>query len=228
MARRLMCRTHNGVFTPPARKGRPPVRCTAEYPCDRVDKPEISEEKAAAMVRAVNEAYPRLAERAAEASKSSNPSLPLAKAAKERLVAAGWVVQGKAGIDDTHAWASITASRDHETLNMLWSDGELAGQNYSMEFLNPTHNGVPDHDLHFDPNELTDSELVRMIKGSKVTWWNTIAGSKETAIIGGTVTVEHIFRDNGDEDNSKRIVKFIDHGGGGFRAFHVAALMKVG
>ncbi len=97
-----------------------------------------------------------------------------------------------------------------------------------MEFEKPSDNGYPPNDLHFNPAEVTDSELVRLIKGMKVTWWNTIAGSKETAVVGGNVTIEHIFFTNGDEDNSKRIVKFIDHGGGGFRAFHVSALLKVG
>ncbi len=111
---------------------------------------------------------------------------------------------------------------------MNWLDGELIAQNYSMEFEKPSDNGYPPNDLHFNPAEVTDSELVRLIKGMKVTWWNTIAGSKETAVIGGNVTIEHIFFTNGDEDNSKRIVKFIDHGGGGFRAFHVSALLKVG
>ncbi len=97
-----------------------------------------------------------------------------------------------------------------------------------MENLRQSENGIPRHHLHFDPDETTDSELVRLIRGMKVTWWNTIAGATETAVIGGNVTVEHMFRANGDEDEPKRIVKFLDHNGGGFRAFHVAALLKVG
>jgi hypothetical protein len=161
-----------------------------------------------------------------------NPSLTLAKAAKERLEAMGWVCKGKAGFgheeDAVGSWASLTCSRDAETLIMNWFDGELVAQNYSMEFARPAENAYPESKLAFEPDELTDSELVRMIKGMKVTWHNTIAGNLETAVVGGTVTVEHIFRSNGDEDNAKRIVKFLDHNGGGFRAFHVAALVKVG
>jgi hypothetical protein len=125
-------------------------------------------------------------------------------------------------------WAELTCSRDAETLIIRWQNGVLSSQDYSMEHLKVADNNYPDRSLTFDPDEVTDSELVRMVKGMKVTWWNTIAGSKEAAIVGGTVTIEHIFRDNGDEDNSKRIVKFLDHGGGGFRAFHASALLKVG
>jgi hypothetical protein len=139
----------------------------------------------------------------------------------------GWVVKGKGGLGE-HYWAEITASRDAETLVMRWVDTELVTQDYSFEYVKPSRNNVPESQLDFDPSELTDSELVRMIKGMKVTWWNTLGSTKETAIIGDKVTIEHIFFSSGDEDNSKRIVKFIDHGGGGFRAFHVAALIKVG
>lgn len=170
----------------------------------------------------------------APAPKEGNPSLILAKEAKSLLEAVGWICKGRAGsqIDNPACehdyWAELTASREHETLFMRWLDGELTDQQYAMDFLKPSDNGYPESKLHFNPDELTDSELVRMVKGMKVTWHNTIAGSLETAVVGGTVTIEHIFRDNGDEDNSKRIVKFIDHGGGGFRAFHVSALVKVG
>jgi hypothetical protein len=150
--------------------------------------------------------------------------------AKERLSAVGWVVKGRAWVMDMTGWqmAEVTASRGAETLVITWQDGVLNEQTYAMEDINPAKNDYPPSQLSFDPDELTDSELVRMIKGMKVSWWNTIASSTESAVIGGTVTVEHIFFVNGDEDNSKRVVKFIDHSGGGFRAFHVGALLKVG
>jgi hypothetical protein len=221
--RRKQCRSHpGGIFSYQSQRGRQPVRCKPENPCDKA---------AEVMVQTVNENHPQLAQRASAAPKEGNPSLTLAKEAKSLLEAAGWVCKGRAwtenASEETYV-AELTCSRGNETLNMQWVNNELREQQYAMEFLKPAYNGYPDSELRFNPDELTDSELVRMIKGMKVTWWNTIAGAKESAIVGGTVTVEHIFRDNGDEDNSKRIVKFLDHGGGGFRAFHVGALVKVG
>ncbi len=226
--RRKQCRSHpGGIFSYQAKRGRQPVRCTEDNPCDKADQPVESNRE-----RQLAQSITRPAERIPVPQKEGNPSLVLAKEAKSLLEAVGWVCKGKAGVgneeDAVGTWASLTCSRGNETLTMNWFDGELVAQNYAMEFIKPADNGYPDSELRFNPDELTDSELVRMIKGMKVTWWNTIAGSKESAIIGGTVTIEHIFRDNGDEDNSKRIVKFIDHGGGGFRAFHVSALVKVG
>jgi hypothetical protein len=134
-------------------------------------------------------------------------------------------------VDGDRHGAEITCSRDTETLIMRWVNGELVTQEYLMEPLVDNHMGAeraPNPKLHFDPAALTDSELVKTIRGMPVRWWNSIAGSEERAVIGNKVTIEHIFRENGDEDESKRIVKFIDHNGGGFRAFHVSALLKVG
>ncbi len=227
--RRIKCRAHGGIFTIQVKRGRQPVSCKPEFPCDRADTPEYKVGDTVTVGGIAFTKHAELPESFAEAPKPANPSLPLAKAAKERLTAVGWVVHGRGFADDDGRWcAEVTASRDQETLIMQWLDGVCVRQDYSMEFAKPSQNNYPENDLHFDPAELSDSELVRMIKGMKVTWWNTIAGGKETAVIGGNVTIEHIFFANGDEDSSKRIVKFIDHGGGGFRAFHVSALLKVG
>lgn len=233
--RRIKCRAHGGIFTIQVKRGGQPVSCKPEFPCDRAteETPKQMKERTSPIGNFnVSGMAAAVRERAAEAPKPVNPSLPPAKAAKERLTAVGWVVQGRAWYEDDTSqpgwWAEISASRDQETLVMQWRDGALHAQRYMMEFEKPSQNSYPPNDLHFKPDELSDSELVRMIKGMKVTWWNTIASSKETAVIGGNVTIEHIFFANGDEDNSKRIVKFIDHGGGGFRAFHVSALLKVG
>lgn len=210
--KRIKCRDHGGIFSIPATRGRQPVRCKPEqYPCDKADSP---------------------AEVAAEAPKQANPSLTLAKGAKSRLEALGWVVKGRAGVHDTGmTWATLSCSRDTETLIINWKDGEVVAQDYSLEPAQddpPSHLAFPAGKLHFDPAELTDSELVKTIRGMPVRWWNTIAGAEERAVIGNKVTIEHIFRDNGEEEPAKRIVKFIDHNGGGFRAFHVSALLKVG
>jgi hypothetical protein len=230
MNKRFQCRTHEGgIFSMPARRGRPSVRCTEEHPCDKAEDYERATEPRKNRERQLAKSVTRPVERNAEPRTMTNPSLPLAKEAKARLEAVGWVCKGRAFADDDGSWcAELTASRDQETLIMQWVDGNVVRQDYAMEFLKVEENKYPDRSLTFDPDEVTDSELIRMVRGMKVTWWNTIAGAKETAIVGGTVTIEHIFRDNGDEDNSKRIVKFLDHGGGGFRAFHSSALLKVG
>lgn len=247
--RRKQCRAHGGIFSYHPSRGQQPVSCKPEYPCDRANMetphPAHAASDGAYLPSGKFEKPPtRFQGPCPECGgtgghrgtcshsglKPTNPSLPLAKAAKERLTAVGWVVQGRGWIDDAGGHAQITASREHETLSMEWENGAVVSQIYAMEFEKPSTNNYPENDLHFDPAELSDSELVRMIRGMKVTWWNTIGSSRETAIVNPkNVTVEHIFRDeNGDEDNSKRIVKFIDYGGGGFKAFHVAALLRVG
>lgn len=234
--KRLMCREHGGIFEIIPKRGRQPVRCKAETPCDRADQPEhkVGDSVTVGGIKFTKHAeYP--AENHATPVPTTNPSLPLAMHAKALLEAVGWVVKGRAwtavdaGQSEQLAYcAEITASREQETLIMTWQDGELVNQHYAMEFVKPSMNGMPGRQLDFDPDELTDSELVRMVRGMKVTWWNTIGNSTESAVVGGNVTIEHIFFATGDEDNTKRIVKFLDHGGGGFRAFHVTALMKVG
>lgn len=213
--KRIKCRDHGGIFEVLTSRGRQPVRCKAEFPCDKHDETPDPPGRMPA-----------------EAPKQANPSLTLAKAAKARLEALGWVVKGRAGVQESGmTWATLTCSRDTETLILNWKDGQITAQDYSLEPLTDGHLAMEQHPgrkLHFDPAELTDSELVKTIRGMPVRWWNTIAGSEERAVIGNKVTIEHIFRENGDEDESKRIVKFIDHNGGGFRAFHVSALLKVG
>lgn len=218
--RRIQCREHTGgIFSIQTSRGRQPVRCGGKYPtCDMSDNPDVSyEELAAGRERA---------ERVVAAALPGNPSLTLAKAAKERLTAVGWVCEGRAWFDDEGDNAGITASRDQETLIMWWCRGALREQNYSMEFEKPSDNGYPPNRLHFSPDELSDSELVRMIQGMKVTWWNTLAGSEETAVVGSNVTVTHVYRD-GREEDSKRMVTFVGRESG-FRTFHVSALLKVG
>lgn len=203
--RRGICKEHGGVFHYQAARGRQPTRCGGTRPaCDKADA---------------------LVPRDAKPRSSENPSLPLAMAAKAQLEAVGWAVKGK-GRD---LWAEITASRGAETLIISWSKGQVENQNYSMEYLKPSNNRYPESSLGFDPNEMTDRELVQRISGMKVTWWNTLASATESAVVPGErVKVEHIFVGNGDEDNSKRIVTFVDRNAGGFRSFHVGALLKVG
>lgn len=195
----------------PARKGRKPVRCGG------AGVPECSKSGA------------ETPERISQAPAEGNSSLVPAKAAKERLVSLGWAVAGKAGQSEANgAWATISASRGEETLIMNWLDGELVRQEYSLWSDAPEDNGLPGTELDFNPAELTDGELVQLLRGMKVTWWNSLASSRETAVVSQRIQVEHIYDQGDTHDSSKRIVKFLDHGGGGFRAFHVDALLKIG
>jgi hypothetical protein len=199
------CREHGGTFQMLPRKGRPPVRCTAEAPCSRVGTPKS----------------------APTVSAEQNPCLPKAKAAKERLVSLGWTAKGKHGTaPDGTAYATLSASRDTETLLIAWKNGKMIDQQYSLfSEEEATDSNMPADKLTLDPDELTDRELVDWVKGMKVTWWNTIAQSSETFTVGDKVAIEHVFDPDKPE---KRIVKFIARDGHGFRAFDVRALLKVG
>ncbi len=88
---------------------------------------------------------------------------------------------------------------------------------------------MPKRRLKFNPDEMTDGELIRALAGMQVTWWNSLAKSEERFTVGTkTLSVEHCFSANGAEDTSRRIVKFVDMNGAGFRHFHVDSLLKVG
>ncbi len=269
--KRFSCRTHGGIFTKESLRGRPPVRCAEEYPCDKADgavmaSPEKSEKlmsriknnvrevpgvgKVAVITResargalpmtparvakqeALAQAYGKPAEHHAKPTSGANDSLPLAKRAKAQLEAAGWVCKGRAWFEErvgNEHFAELICSRGAETLVMVWQNGVLQSQDYQMEHLRESDNGLPGRKLDFDPDELTDREIVQRISGMKVTWWSVLASSTESAVVpGDKVKIEHIFVGNGDEDNSKRIVTFVDRNNGGFRSFHVSALMKVG
>jgi hypothetical protein len=133
------------------------------------------------------------------------------------------------GTAPDEAWTEVVATRGTETLILRWKDGKLDSQSYLVWDGDkaPAGNGKPRSRLPFDPNEMTDSELIKAISGQKITWWNRIAKSSESAIVPGEkIQIEHTYSGTGDE--SLRIVKFVDLGQGGFRAFHVEAMMKIG
>jgi hypothetical protein len=113
---------------------------------------------------------------------------------------------------------------------MVWVDGTLVQQDYSLWSSDrPRQNGKPAGRLSFDPDECTDRELVRALAGMKCTWWNVLGQKEEEAVIApDSIKIEHAYNGHGDESPGDRIVKFIEHGGAGFRAFRVAALLKVG
>lgn len=267
------CREHGGTFEVTVSRGRYPVRCSEENPCDMVPKKRASGGRRPAKVSTAVAA--RAAVKAAEVrpsqtrSKSTlptssslrvsryckcaqmdrerhergiegckyatrnspvvvrhNPSIQFAGTARERLAPLGWQLKGKAGFDDEGAWAEVTGSRGEETIYLRWNDGKLIDQTYVVwnSDATPGMNGKPRTRLPFDPSEMSDIELVRELGGRKVSWWNRIAQGKEHAIIGDKLEVQHNYT-GGNE--IARMIKFVDKGNGGFRAFHVDALMGV-
>jgi hypothetical protein len=151
--------------------------------------------------------------------------LAKARAAKSHLEALGWKVVGQGSADQI----SVTGSRGEETISIIWHANGTVSQNYSLwDMDQPRANEKPASKLGFDPDELPDRELVERISGMKVTWWNRLASGEESAVIPDKVIIEHCYNGIGNETPGDRIVKFVDVMGGGFRAFRVGALMKIG
>lgn len=185
-----------------------------------------------------------------------NPSVAPAMAAKKRLELLGWTCKGRAWMNSpdeslrigTRSWnniavplAEVTAVRGEELLVMVWANGECVQQDYSAWTTSESRdaqaaaNGMPKAlqakraAMGFDPFELSDTELIRRLSGMKVTWWNKLAGSEMTGVVSGVkVQIEKSFDNKGSEHLPDRIVKFNDQHDGGFRAFRIAALIKVG
>ena len=239
----IQCRDHGGTFQIQPKRGRRPVRCTRENACtryasspqrttegppeswvpSRVEATASAIKNARMAVEGFNKAHPQVQHMA------TNPSVVLAMAAKQRLEAQGWLCKGRGWLEDEHEFATLTATRDEETIIMHWNDGQLIQQDYSLWHEAPSANGKPRGSLSFAPDECTDRELVRALAGCKVTWWNVLGQKEETAIIAPeSIKIEHAYNGHGDETPGDRIVKFIEHGGAGYRAFRMAALLKVG
>jgi len=242
----ITCRTHGGTFWVPVKRGRPPLNCTPENKCRKtpqgaavrravvtsdathrvVDAPEPVE---AAMARARRDSTPvKPAEVAPTARSKTSRGVLSGKAAKAQLEALGWQAEGKAA----EGIVSVTATRGIELLVIMWEmDGELISQSYSLwdTSVGTARNGKPDSKLPFDPDEIPDAELVGYLQGMKVTWWNSLAQANETAVISpDKITIEHSYTGQGDEVPGDRTVKFADHDSKRFRAFRLAALIKVG
>lgn len=157
----------------------------------------------------------------------------MAQAAKAQLEPLGWTVSGRAWVDeDGKSCASVLGNRGVETISVVWRDGAVAGQEYILwgrvADTKLNFKGMPARKLGFDPDESSDRELVERLSGMKVTWWNRLAKDTETAIIPDKVNIEHVYNGVGDETPGERIIKFCDKNGSGYRAFYVAALIKVG
>lgn len=240
----LQCREHGGTFKVMPRRGRPPVRCTSDNVCSRFpgSSDTISEfvpaEDKPVLERARNKMRTRKREKLSpEASMDRNRSVLPAQAAKARLEPLGWLCKGRAWMEGPsddgdpggQMMAEVMATRDGELIILRWQEGLVIQQEYILWDEKPSANGKPSHQLTFDPDECTDRELVRALSGMKVTWWNALGQKEESGVVDATkIEVVHCYNGVGDETPGDRIIKFSDHAGTGFRAFRVAALLKVG
>jgi hypothetical protein len=150
---------------------------------------------------------------------------------------------------ETNGSVTVIAAREEELLTLTFQDGECISQDYSLwnadnppniisakdnilssrgDKLTTTHNvgGMPRSKLPFNTSEVPDWELVRVLAGTKCTWWNHLAQHEETAIIGSMISIEHLYTGKGDEHPEDRIFKFTDRSGQGFRAFRLGALLS--
>lgn len=158
------------------------------------------------------------------ANRASNPSLTKAMAAKKQLEPLGWSVKGRAYQDDGAACAEIQAIRGAEFLLIVWQNGEFVTQDYRLWDASSAAklDDGGKRKLAYDPTTLTDEELVAEVRGRKVTWYNRLSNGTEAAIVPTKLSIERVF----GEGISDRIVKFCARDGG-FRAFHVSAVIDI-
>lgn len=275
---RITCQEHNGTFTRPAQRGRPPRACSAENPCNRAGArksnakavaartaetlkgrtPDVSPETSGGrrpgkVAQATAERLVKQTGRTVKAIRgssavatspvvSNNPSVPRAHDAKRILEPLGWQLKGRAwsepnesddGPRDLQFYASVIGKRGDETVTFLWKNGKLVSQDYIMWHTDkPSENGMPRKRLNFDPEEMSDSALVRLLSGQRIVWWNFLGKTTERAEFPhaseSKVKIEHLM--NGHGENEQRIVTFVDQtkNGTAFRSFNVNALLKVG
>lgn len=167
----------------------------------------------------------------------TNPALPLAQAAKEKLEPLGWTVQGRAWTNDVAEdvqHARITATRGTELLVITWTvfaSGEVSvDQTYDLwNTEKPAENAKPKASLPFNPALVDDDELVRTIAGQQITWFNSIGKSRETGTVNAAkLKIEKHYNESGHTVPSERIITFVDHEGTGYRSFRLSALLKIG
>lgn len=250
--KRVKCREHDGWFRVVVKPGRPPVRCSEDNRCDAYtpakrhvvtkENTHSAADKRASVVSQLakhtglkeSQIVITPSESAAETRSPRNRSVPLAQAAKAELEALGWTAKGRGWNDggEEHSgadMAEVTAVRGSESLVITWNDGKVSRQDYNLWHNRRSLNGMPSTKLKFDVNEMTDRELIRAISGMKITWWNSLGKTEECYVVSGDkLSIEHFYASNGDEDTGRRIVKFIDLNGSGYRHFHAEALLKVG
>jgi hypothetical protein len=78
--------------------------------------------------------------------------------------------------------------------------------------------------LPFDPATAGDAEVITSLLGKSVAWHNSISQQSESGTVGRDASRIQIREMNGGE----RTIEFCCAAGGGFRAFHLSALTRVG
>lgn len=248
---RITCRDHGGTFERPARRGRPPVRCNDENQCTKHPAVKIIREEPMPKKRGPK-AAPRTMARAKADSAAVRGTLPealtprkpaqppvepqtavpagVAKAleAKALLEAQGWTCHAKRA---EGGGVEFHASRGTERITMaIASNGHVIKQDYTLwDTQKPDTNGVPRDKvrLDFNPDELSDRQLVEMLRERTVIWWNRIGGFEEKATLPHKVQITHTFNGHEDEVPGDRVITFVDLHGGGFRSFRQGALMRL-
>lgn len=182
----------------------------------------------------------KAAEKAAPLTKTVNPCIPFAHKAKTDLEPLGWSVTGRQWSDGDVFHAQITATRGTELLLITWtaerkiSGGEFlvtSDQQYSLwSTEKPSENPKPKAaKLPFNPALIEDADLIRTIAGQRVMWANRLRKGTEEAVVSGTrIQIDHTYNGEGHSIPGERIIKFVDHDGGGYRAFRLSALVKIG
>lgn len=235
--KQITCREHGGQFMVPVKRGRPPVRCSEDNVCAVAKKTSVNGGRRPthtnmAAVTAARVATKRLTKAGPEEAPTvvrNNPSVPFAFAAKKALEPQGWKVSGTK--DDAEMIATVVATRGTETITLMWRDGKLIDQRYSLwDTDKPVKNGMPKRRLNFIPEVMSDQELIRELVGYRITWWNALGKTTETAVVPNSrVKVEHVFSGVGmDEVEDDRMITFVDAAGTGFRSLRIGALLKVG
>lgn len=243
--KRITCRVHGGTFLVEPKRGRPPVKCSEDNPCKpvvaytlgakkRAPNADLQRERDEASWRGTHgEPLPKALqvpvkapESPAEPATPPEGSIARAHVAKALLEAQGWACH--ASIDGTSI--QFHASRDTERIAMIITDGVVVSQEYTLwDTQKPSTNEVPAGmvKLPFNPDEMTDSELVRALMERTVIWWNRIAKGEEKATLPTKVSVTHTFNGHEDEVPADRVITFVDMHGGGFRTFRQGALMRL-
>lgn len=238
---KITCQTHGGTFTREAKRGRPPVSCSPENACDMAATfPRKRKSKRGTETPSQNGAEPPTM------VVYHNPSIPLAFDARKALEPHGWQVKGRGGIDprldsgtaSREAWAEVIATRGEEMITLRWVNGKLVNQAYSLWNTDkPQKNNQPRSRLSFNPEEMTDLELVRELRGQRVHWWNPLGKRVEHAVMPHLpehkIKVDHLFTEEHgemDEAPGSRVISFVDQtpNHGQFRAFRIGALLKIG
>lgn len=221
MLKQIKCREHGGTFSITPKRGRPPVRCSEDNPCELGGKGRSEIGLGVTRPPAKVKATP------APASVHKNPSVPFAHKAQTELTPLGWILKGKAGFVDGVGWAEVVAARGVESIILRWEDGKKVTQEYSIwdSESSPEQNGRPKSQLRFDPNEMTDLDLARELSGRTITWWNRLANNTDKAVIGEKLEIQHCYTGGNETARFLRFVDQTEHRGS-YRAVHVEALIK--